>query len=59
MIEVRERKQVDRIAGGRRPRGIAVSQDGTRLYVSNQEVKTQKVVDVATKAVRATVAIDP
>ena len=59
VIDTATGRVTDDLRTGGKPRGIAVSPDGTRLYVSNQEANALQVVDVASKAVRAPVALGP
>lgn len=43
---------------GRKPSGIAVTLDGTRIYVANEESYNVSVIDTATNNVIATVDVD-
>src|SRR5262245_13024150 len=42
---------------GRGPNGVAVSADGSRVYVANFSVNTLSVIDVATNTVTATIPV--
>src|SRR3954471_22548249 len=42
---------VGEIAAGQKPRGIAVSGDGTRVFVTDQPANALLVIDTATRAI--------
>jgi YVTN family beta-propeller protein len=48
VVDVFGRRELFRIAVGRAPQGLAVSPDGTRLYVNNFMDRTVSVLDIAT-----------
>ena len=43
---------------GKRPYGIAVSPDGSKVYVTNEYSNTVSVIDTATNTVTATVPVE-
>jgi len=47
VVDVTAHKLVGKIAVGSDPEEFSVSKDGTRLYVSNEDVKTASVVNIA------------
>src|ERR1700757_4358597 len=54
VVDVQTAKMISRIAGGRMPRGIAVSPDDRRLYITNAWFDTVSVIDTATLQVLQT-----
>jgi YVTN family beta-propeller protein len=55
VIDAASGKVLKTIPLGQRPRGIAVSPDGTHVYVTNSNSNTLSVIDAATLAVLTTV----
>jgi|HubBroStandDraft_1064217.scaffolds.fasta_scaffold02566_2 YVTN family beta-propeller protein len=51
IIDVSARKLVGRINAGSDPEEFDISKDGTRLYVSNEDVKTASVINIRTHKV--------
>jgi len=48
VIDVAQRKLTRIISAGSDPEEFSLSKDGTRLYVSNEDVKTASVINIAT-----------
>jgi YVTN family beta-propeller protein len=48
VVEVVQRKLIGMIHAGSDPEEFALSKDGTRLYVSNEDVKTASVINITT-----------
>ncbi len=48
VVDAKAARVVNRIAVGRKPRGIALSPDGRRLYVTNSWSDTVSIIDTAT-----------
>jgi len=48
VVDVARRKLIGKISVGSDPEEFDLSHDGTRLYVSNEDVKTASVVNIAT-----------
>lgn len=48
VLDVSTRKLSRKISAGSDPEEFALSKDGTRLYVSNEDVKTASVINIAT-----------
>ena len=57
MIDTATDLVVDTLRIGSRPRGIAVSRDGKRLFVSDQLAKSLLVVDIAAPSNVATIPL--
>jgi YVTN family beta-propeller protein len=57
VVDVATRKLVKKIAVGSDPEEFDLSQDGRRLYVSNEDVKTASAVDVANGKVESIVPL--
>ena len=51
MIDVAQRKLTGKLPAGSDPEQFAVSPDGTRLFISNEDVGTASVLNIATKKV--------
>jgi YVTN family beta-propeller protein len=48
VVDVAGRKLTGKISAGSDPEEFSLSKDGTRLYVSNEDVKTASVINIAT-----------
>jgi YVTN family beta-propeller protein len=48
VIDVVQKKLTGKITAGSDPEEFSLSKDGTRLYVSNEDVKTASVINIAT-----------
>jgi YVTN family beta-propeller protein len=48
VVDVAHRKLTGTISAGSDPEEFSLSKDGTRLYVSNEDVKTASVINIAT-----------
>jgi YVTN family beta-propeller protein len=57
VIDVAQRKLTGKIAAGSDPEEFALSKDGTKIYVSNEDVKTASVIGIATGKVEHIVAV--
>src|SRR5271168_2705393 len=57
VVDVATRKVRRKIYAGSDPEEFALSKDGTRLYVSNEDVKTASVVNIATGKVEHIIAV--
>src|SRR5690242_725656 len=57
VIDTATDKVTDTLRFGKKPRGIAVSPDGTRLYLSDQTGNALVVVDTAKREAVATIAL--
>lgn len=57
VVDVAQRKLTGRISAGSDPEEFSLSKDGTRLYVSNEDVKTASVINIATGKVEHIVAV--
>jgi len=51
VVDVRQMKLTRKIAAGSDPEEFALSRDGTRIYISNEDVKTASVINIATAKV--------
>jgi YVTN family beta-propeller protein len=51
VVDVAAKKLVNKISAGSDPEEFALSKDGTRLYISNEDVKTASVINIATAKV--------
>jgi YVTN family beta-propeller protein len=51
ILDVAQRKLTGKIPGGSDPEEFSLSKDGTRLYVSNEDVKTASVINIVSKKV--------
>jgi len=51
VIDVAQRTLSGKISGGSDPEEFSLSKDGTKLYVSNEDVKAASVIDIATAKV--------
>ena len=47
MVNVAQKKLVGRISAGSDPEEFVLSKDGTRIYVSNEDIKTASVINIA------------
>src|ERR1700722_13865168 len=57
VVDVAARKLTRKIYAGSDPEEFALSKDGTKLYVSNEDVKTASVVNIATGKVEHIVPV--
>lgn len=57
VVDVAARKLVKKISVGSDPEEFDISQDGRRLYVSNEDVKTASAVDIANGKVESIVPL--
>ncbi len=57
VVDVAARKLIAKISVGSDPEEFDLSRDGTRLYVSNEDVMTASVVDIATAKVEHIVLV--
>jgi YVTN family beta-propeller protein len=57
VIDVAQRKLTGKIAGGSDPEEFALSLDGKKLYVSNEDVKAASVIDIASGKVEHIIAV--
>jgi YVTN family beta-propeller protein len=57
VVDVAGRKLTGKINAGSDPEEFALSKDGTKLYVSNEDVKTASVVNIATGKVEHIIPI--
>jgi len=57
VVDVAQRKLTGKIAGGSDPEEFSLSKDGTRLYVSNEDVKAASVINIATSKVEHIIAV--
>ena len=57
VVDVAQRKLTGRISAGSDPEEFSLSKDGTRLYVSNEDVKTASVINIATGKVEHIIAV--
>jgi YVTN family beta-propeller protein len=57
VVDVAAHKLIGKISGGADPEEFDLSRDGTRLYVSNEDVKTASVVNIATGRVEHIVPV--
>jgi YVTN family beta-propeller protein len=48
VVDVAQRKLTGKISAGSDPEEFSLSKDGSRLYVSNEDVKTASVINIAT-----------
>jgi YVTN family beta-propeller protein len=48
VVDVAQKKLTGKIAAGSDPEEFSLSKDGSRLYVSNEDVKTASVINIAT-----------
>src|ERR1700676_4521187 len=57
VVDVANKKLTGKISGGSDPEEFSLSKDGTKLYVSNEDVKTASVIDIATGKVDHIIAV--
>jgi YVTN family beta-propeller protein len=57
VVDVALKKLSGRISAGSDPEEFSLSKDGTKLYVSNEDVKTASVINIATGKVEHIVAV--
>jgi YVTN family beta-propeller protein len=57
VVDVASQKLKGKISAGSDPEEFSISKDGTKLYVSNEDVKTASVIDIATGKVEHIIAV--
>jgi len=57
IIDVAARKLTGKINAGSDPEEFALSKDGTRLYVSNEDVRTASVINIQTRKVERIIPV--
>lgn len=57
VIDVARRKLTGKLNAGSDPEEFALSKDGSRIYISNEDVKTASVMNVATSKVENTILV--
>jgi YVTN family beta-propeller protein len=57
VVDVATKKLRGKISAGSDPEEFSLSKDGTKLYVSNEDVKTASVIDIASGKVEHIVAV--
>lgn len=57
VVDVAQNKLTRKIAAGSDPEEFSLSSDGTKLYVSNEDVKTASVIDIASGKVEHIISV--
>jgi len=57
VVDVAQKKLTGKISAGSDPEEFSLSKDGTKLYVSNEDVKTASVINIATGKVEHIIAV--
>jgi len=57
VLDVAARKLIRKISGGSDPEEFALSKDGSKLYVSNEDFKAASAIDIASGKVEHTIAV--
>jgi YVTN family beta-propeller protein len=57
ILDVAQRKLTGRISAGSDPEEFSLSKDGTKFYVSNEDVKTASVISIATGKVERIIEV--
>src|ERR1700733_6746155 len=57
VVDVAQGKLAGKISAGSDPEEFSLSKDGTKLYVSNEDVKTASVINIATGKVEHIIAV--
>ena len=57
VLDVAKKALTGKISGGSDPEEFSLSKDGTKLYVSNEDVKTASVINIATGKVEHIIAV--
>jgi YVTN family beta-propeller protein len=57
VVDVAQRKLTGKISAGSDPEEFSLSKDGSKLYVSNEDVKTASVINIATGKVEHIIAV--
>jgi len=57
VVDVAQRKLTGKISGGSDPEEFSLSKDGTKLYVSNEDVKAASVINIASGKVEHIIAV--
>jgi len=57
VVDVAQRKLIRKISAGSDPEEFSLSKDGTKLYASNEDVKTASVIDIASGKVQQIIIV--
>jgi YVTN family beta-propeller protein len=57
VVDVAQKRLTGKISGGSDPEEFSLSRDGTKLYISNEDVKTASVINIATNKVEHIVVV--
>ncbi len=57
VVDVAQRRTTRVLPGGSDPEAFDISQDGSTLFVSNEDAHTASIVDIASANIRSTVAV--
>src|ERR1700729_3329637 len=57
VVDVAQKKLTGKISAGSDPEEFSLSKDGSRLYVSNEDVKTASVINIATGKVEPIIPV--
>jgi len=57
IVDVAKRKLTGKISAGSDPEEFSLSKDGTRIYISNEDVKTASVINIASGKVEHIVSV--
>ncbi|MEO9191011.1 MAG: hypothetical protein ABI224_13590, partial [Acetobacteraceae bacterium] len=57
VVDVAQKKLIRKISGGSDPEEFALSKDGKKLYVSNEDIKAASVIDIASGKVEHIIVV--
>jgi YVTN family beta-propeller protein len=58
IVSVRERKLIGKLHAGSDPEEFALSKDGSRIYVSNEDIKASTVLNIATGRIEHIIPVE-